>query len=116
MLDWHLTRLAPSLAFFRVGRRIEIRSAIIPITTSSSTSVNPRLRRISGVPFIPAQSSHEKSEIEIYHKLSAHTIENPAYRANEITNCSSNCRDIAIKQRAQPCFWLCPQKGRGPLN
>src|SRR6266566_8617747 len=38
------TRWACSRAFFRAGRSIEISSAMMPITTRSSTSVNPRLR------------------------------------------------------------------------
>src|SRR4029079_17250209 len=41
----HLARLACSRARFRLGSRIEISRAMMPMTTSSSTSVNPRLRR-----------------------------------------------------------------------
>src|SRR5947209_10977300 len=38
--DKHCTCLACSRAFPKAGRRIEISSAIIPITTSNSTKVN----------------------------------------------------------------------------
>src|ERR1700722_11164056 len=38
----HLTRLAVSRARFKLGSRIEISRAMIPITTSNSTRVNPR--------------------------------------------------------------------------
>jgi len=37
----HFTRLACSRARFRAGRRIEISSAMIPMTTNSSTRVKP---------------------------------------------------------------------------
>ena len=37
----HLTRLAVSRARFKLGSRIEISRAMIPITTSNSTRVNP---------------------------------------------------------------------------
>src|SRR3954468_8773930 len=40
--DPHFTRLAVSRARLSDGRRIEISSAMIPITTSSSTRVKPR--------------------------------------------------------------------------
>src|SRR5207237_8152342 len=41
----HLTRFALSRAFDSDGRRIEISKAMIPMTTSSSTSVNARRER-----------------------------------------------------------------------
>jgi hypothetical protein len=40
--DRHLTVFELSRAFDNAGNKIEINSAMIPITTSSSTSVNPR--------------------------------------------------------------------------
>src|SRR5689334_24633112 len=40
----HFTRLAVSRARLRDGSRIEISSAMMPITTSSSTSVKPVFR------------------------------------------------------------------------
>src|SRR5215217_5296482 len=40
MLAMHFVRLAWSRAFCRAGNRIAINSAMIPMTTSSSTSVN----------------------------------------------------------------------------
>src|SRR5436305_10046863 len=43
-LQAHLARLAVSRALDREGRRIEISRAMIPMTTSSSTSVKPRSR------------------------------------------------------------------------
>src|SRR4051812_45438573 len=41
----HCVRLALSRALFRLGRRIEISTAMMPITTRSSTSVNAHLGR-----------------------------------------------------------------------
>src|SRR2546421_931856 len=115
IFDWHLTRLALSLAFFRVGRRIAIRRAIIPITTSSSTSVNPRLRRISGVPFVPAQSSQEKSEVEteIYQKLSGHTIENPINRAEQSYQLFMLLSRYCYKTAGTTMFLVVPSEGWG---
>src|SRR3954466_6200902 len=45
MLLMHATLFADSRARLRDGSRIEINSAMIPITTSNSTSVNPRATR-----------------------------------------------------------------------
>jgi hypothetical protein len=42
MFDPHLIRLADSLAFDNDGNRIASSSAMMPMTTSSSTSVKPR--------------------------------------------------------------------------
>jgi hypothetical protein len=42
VFEAHLIRFAASFAFFKTGSRIEIRSAMTPMTTNSSTSVNPR--------------------------------------------------------------------------
>src|SRR5437764_1695189 len=44
-LDAHLMVFADSLAFPSAGSRMLISSAIIPITTNSSTRVNPSERR-----------------------------------------------------------------------
>jgi hypothetical protein len=41
----HLALRASSRTLFRAGSRIEINNAMIPMTTSSSTSVKPRVRR-----------------------------------------------------------------------
>jgi hypothetical protein len=38
----HATRVAASRARFKLGKTMPIRTAIIPITTSSSTRVNAR--------------------------------------------------------------------------
>src|SRR2546423_3362031 len=45
MFTEHLIRRACDRAADNAGSRIEIRTAMMPITTSSSTSVNPRERR-----------------------------------------------------------------------
>jgi hypothetical protein len=39
--DWHFTRFADARARVSAGIRIEINTAMIPITTRSSTSVKP---------------------------------------------------------------------------
>src|SRR3954468_17599481 len=44
MLLRHLTRSDCSRALLKAGTRIEISSAMMPMTTSSSTSVNPAMR------------------------------------------------------------------------
>src|SRR5690242_7779602 len=50
-LDRHFVALAAARARFRTGNKMPTRAAMIPITTSSSTSVNPALvtARIAGV-------------------------------------------------------------------
>src|SRR5256885_2071377 len=40
-LLWHCTFLAASRALLSVGRRMDMSRAMMPMTTSSSTSVNP---------------------------------------------------------------------------
>src|SRR5260221_14777482 len=50
MLLAHLARLALSRAFESEGNRIAISSAMMPTTTRSSTSVNPRRRAVMMAP------------------------------------------------------------------
>src|SRR5687768_16194096 len=44
--DWHLTLFAWSYAFWRAGNRIATSIAMIPMTTSNSTSVKPTAQRV----------------------------------------------------------------------
>jgi hypothetical protein len=62
VLEQHLIRLALSLAFRKEGRSMASNRAMIPMTTSNSTSVNPRLRRMM-CRLSPPETRSEQSKI-----------------------------------------------------